>query len=670
LLLAVERIFVGERMRTLVLAFCLAALTAASAAADPAPAERFVDPVSSWSAKLSPSGNYVAYAIRTPSSDRPDGQQVVVVDLANNTWRPIELFEPGGGYISWISWKGDDRLIVDTYVNVRRERRRSDPRAISVQRIFAMDRDGGHLTEMFHGNLYKLGEGDTSILNTLPTDPTHILIQGADETGASIWRADVGTGEAELVQRGDGFTEGFALDGSGYPVIRIDSQHVEDGYRIYRRAHGAQDWTFVLDARRAEAAAQASGFDVIGAGPGDSQVYVIARPNGRDTSALYLFNTATGDYGAPIAETSGADAADPWINSITHEVMATCELVQRLACTARDPAIAHHLQAIDAFFQHQAEVTLVTTSADGDKWLLYVDGPLDPGEYYIYQRSQAHIDPLVLVYPHMDRAALSPIEIVPYRARDGAQLWAYVTAQAGQSGPRPMVVWPHGGPEARDFYGFDGYAQFLASRGYVVLQPNFRGGEGFGRAFAEAGYGQWGKLMQNDVTDAVQHMIDAGVADPHRICVVGASYGGYVALAGAATTPNLYRCAVSISGVSDPGELVHAALAVGNTSTLHSYWVRSVGDDAISPQRLAANIHIPILLIHGDSDHTVSIHQSEHMADALRAAGNPTRLIRLPNEDHIWDEWSAEDRLTVYRETEAFLAQNLGPTTQSVNSTH
>jgi dipeptidyl aminopeptidase/acylaminoacyl peptidase len=151
---------------------------------------------------------------------------------------------------------------------------------------------------------------------------------------------------------------------------------------------------------------------------------------------------------------------------------------------------------------------------------------------------------------------LSPVETIAYSTRDGAQIWGYLTTPRGAPRSAPLIVMPHGGPESRDVYGFDTLAQFLASRGYLVFQPQFRGSGGFGRAFAELGYRQWGQRMQNDVTDGVRHLIETGRADASRICIFGASYGGYAALAGAAFTPDLYRCAVSWAGVSDLVDLV------------------------------------------------------------------------------------------------------------------
>lgn len=176
--------------------------------------------------------------------------------------------------------------------------------------------------------------------------------------------------------------------------------------------------------------------------------------------------------------------------------------------------------------------------------------------------------------------------------------------------------------------------------------------------------------MQDDVTDAVRHLIDAGVADPNRICIVGASYGGYAALAGVALTPELYRCGIAIAGVSDLLDVLRSErIESGRRSSTYQYWRRSIGDPATngdalvatSPARLAANITAPILLIHGEEDETVLIRQSEIMEQAMRRAGHAARLVRLEGADHYWDSWSIENRTTLFRETESFLAQHLGP---------
>jgi dipeptidyl aminopeptidase/acylaminoacyl peptidase len=250
-----------------------------------------------------------------------------------------------------------------------------------------------------------------------------------------------------------------------------------------------------------------------------------------------------------------------------------------------------------------------------------------------------------------------------YKARDGYEVPAYLTLPPSATAEQlPMVVLPHGGPESHDARSFDFAAQFLASRGYAVLQPQFRGSTGFGAAHRKAGYRQWGKLMQDDVTDGVRAMIDQGIADPKSVCIAGFSYGGYAALAGAAFTPELYACAISVNGVSDLlGMLGHERRLTGDESDTLAYWKEHIGTigspdiAAKSPARAAGNVRAPVLLMHGKDDSVVPIDQSQRMIKAL--GGAPHQFIELPGEDH-WLSRSAT-RIRVLAEMERFLGKHL-----------
>jgi dienelactone hydrolase len=619
-------------------------------------AERFVDTPHFSSPVLSPNGNFVA--VIQHMSDR---HVVLVRDFAGGRTRRVQEIEDGVGQFNWVAWKGDDHLVMSASAEIDRTNR-------WITRIFAMNREGGNAVQMFEGQPNAL-MGANVLLDDLPNDPTHVMLMTWSISGGGAWRADITTGRTEQVADGTLATRSYATDGMGYPVMRLDSLHMGSGYRIMRRASGSRDWTFVLEARGTALATNSPDFAPVAPGPEANQVYVFARPDDRDLGALYLYNTATGDLGAPLSESATADAVGPWINAHTRELLATCEFAQRVTCRARDPVMQRHLNALDRYFERNATITPVSISADSSKWLIMAEAPSDGAAYYLYDRVAVSVEPLVGIYPNLEGVTLSPTTVENYAARDGTALWAYVTAPAGGAGPRPMVVMPHGGPESRDFYGFDSYAQFLASRGYVVLQPNFRGSLGFGRAFGDAGRGQWGRRMQDDVTDAVRHMIETGAADPQRICIVGASYGGYAALAGAALTPDLYRCAISVAGPSDLIEFLRGERESGRSSSGFNYWSRSIGDPnddrdaliAVSPRQQAARIQIPVLLMHGEVDYTVPIRQSEIMERAFRDAGKTTRLVRFPGEGHIWNLWTRGHRLQLYQETERFLVEHLGP---------
>lgn len=634
---------------------------AAPAFAQTADAAAFADPISVHSAAISPDGTHVAY-VRRGETD----SQLVIVDLQRRSGRPIQRMTATEGRYQWVQWKNDNRLILGVELTATIEGEtstgswvRGSDREVRAATVLAVNRDGSGFAQMFQRQI-RLLRGSTILVDALPQDPDNVLVAAQDNSGLGVWRASVSSGRADRVAVGPAQAIQYVSDGAGYPVIRVDALYDRSGYRIHRRANGVEEWTLVMEARRAAVATNSPDFNVVASGPAANQVYVLARPEDRDLASVYLYNTQSGELGAPLFTPSAFDAAQPWIDPRTHEVLAHCEFGQRLACQSPDPEMQRYLRAIDQFFEQQSSVFLVDMSADRNKWLLLVRGPTEAAGYYLFDRTVPRISPVADLYPNLVSAALSPTQVVSYAARDGTQLWAYVTAQPGQ-GPRAVVVMPHGGPEARDYYGYDPYAQFIASRGYVVVQPHFRGSLGSGRAFADAGRGQWGRLMQTDLEDAVQHLVTTGVADRSRVCIVGASYGGYAALAGVSLTPEAYRCAIAIAGVSDLPELVNR-VAVRGTAT-HHYWVRSIGDpgrdraflNAVSPREQAAQIRAPVLLIHGEEDDVVEIRQSELMQ---RALGDRARLVRLPEEGHFWDEWSREHRLTVLRETEAFLAQH------------
>jgi dipeptidyl aminopeptidase/acylaminoacyl peptidase len=285
--------------------------------------------------------------------------------------------------------------------------------------------------------------------------------------------------------------------------------------------------------------------------------------------------------------------------------------------------------------------------------------------YYFVDFAANKADIVGEAYPALADAKLGEVRAIRYKARDGAMVPAYLTLPPGSSGKGlPLIVLPHGGPEARDDYSFDWWAQFLAVRGYAVLQPQFRGSTGFGKPWRVAGYRQWGRLMQDDVTDGAQAMIEQGIAEAGRICVAGASYGGYAALAGAAFTPDLYRCAVSVNGVSDlPQMLGYEKQHAGEESDTLAYWRDHIGPSldrevvAKSPLKAVANVKIPVMLMHAVDDTVVPQTQSQSMSRALTTLHKPITYVKLAGEDHWLSQ--TETRVQVLKEMEKFLDEHL-----------
>lgn len=654
-------------LRSMLVAGAMLALGVSPAVAQDAAA--FIDRAEVRSAQIAPGGREVAFIRRTDGT-----QQLLVVDLASKQVRSIQTVKDSSSFdLDWVRWKGDDRLVIGATTALVEEGRaptgqimKQKDRTYRISRVFAIGPDGRNLVQMFQGQLSQLagGWGSTLLLDALPGDPAHVMISAIDNSGFGAWKADVMTGKAERVANGDWQTADYATDGAGYPVMRFDE--TRNVRKIFRRASGAEAWIPAGEVRRWMNIGSPD-FTPIGPGPKANQVYVLARHKNTERAALHLYDTSTGAFGDPLFAGAEADAAPPWIDPSTRAVIATCEFATRLACRTVDSKLQKYVNALDQFFEKKATVELVNMSADGTKWLLYVEQPVRGASYYLFDRVAAHAEKVVDIYSKLPPENLSPTEVVSYASRDGTKLWAYVTAKPG-SGARPMVMMPHGGPESRDYYGFDAFAQFLASQGYVVVQPNFRGSSGFGGDFTLAGRGQWGLRMQDDISDAVKHMVDTGQADPKRVCIVGGSYGGYAALAGVTLTPDLYRCAVSIAGVSDLLDILSSERHdSGTNSNVYYYWRDSIGDPdadrtalaAASPRKMAAAVKVPVLLIHGEKDETVLVRQSVFMQDALKAAGKQTRLIRLPKAGHSWPAWEREDQLTLFRETAAFLKQNL-----------
>jgi dipeptidyl aminopeptidase/acylaminoacyl peptidase len=246
--------------------------------------------------------------------------------------------------------------------------------------------------------------------------------------------------------------------------------------------------------------------------------------------------------------------------------------------------------------------------------------------------------------------------------RDGTAITSYLTRPIRGSGALPLVVMPHGGPEQRDAVEFDPLAQALAAQGWLVLQPNFRGSGGYGKAFAEAGHRQWARRMQDDVTDATTDLVARGIADPRRIAIYGASYGGYAALMGAIVTPDLYRAAVSVAGVSDLADMMaHVRREDGEDAATYQYWMKSIGDpklareqlNAASPALRAGEIRIPVLLMHGTLDEIVPPRQSQDMKEALERAGRSVRYIEFSGQPH--SRWDTAEEIRQMEESIAFL---------------
>lgn len=316
----------------------------------------------------------------------------------------------------------------------------------------------------------------------------------------------------------------------------------------------------------------------------------------------------------------------------------------------------------------EQSVTLQSYSDDFKSLVIYIEGPNFAGDFFLSTEGKEPIF-LVSARPKIPTEAINPIGKVSLTARDSVKIPTLLTipkASIKNMKNLPTILLPHGGPESHDVIGFDWLAQALANQGYLVIQPQFRGSDGFGLEHSSAGRGQWGKKMQDDLTDSVKALIQKGFVDPKRVCIVGASYGGYAALAGAAFTPDLYRCAVSINGISDLKKMLRIdMLKYGSNSETAAYWNEQLGKsemsntdlDAVSPINAAENIKAPTLLIASSKDVIVDPTQSSAMKRAINRKEALAELVELDGDDHHLSKFVT--RKKALETTLAFLQKHL-----------
>jgi len=331
-----------------------------------------------------------------------------------------------------------------------------------------------------------------------------------------------------------------------------------------------------------------------------------------------------------------------------------------------DNKLTNTLKAIQSAMP-ESSFTMVDHTPDWSKIIFSIEGGEQAGEYILFADNNFSF--LASSRPNVSAALVNPVKEYSYNARDGFKiptLLTYPKTSFGKNEKLPAIVMPHGGPEAYDRIEFDWLAQFLASRGVLVIQPQFRGSKGFGSDHLQSGRGEWGQKIQNDITDSVTALIKEGKIDSERVCIMGWSYGGYAALAGATFTPELYQCAISINGLGDVEEmLAFEKREYGEQSSTYRYWQevinrKDLDDDflkSISPINYVDKVQIPVLLIYGSRDKIVPPEQSEDFYDALKDAKKDVQLIKIKDEPHSF--LRNESRLKTLTAVDAFLNKHL-----------
>ena len=607
----------------------------------PLPIQAFFSPPASRGAQLSPSGRYLALVERAAGHDVVD-----IIDL--DTHETSRALSPKDGRaVDWVRWKGDDRIVTGLSPTSRAPSgpmSDDDPPVRPDETLTALDRDGGRAMTLSPGAAAKTGE-KLRIADPLSRDPSHVILASANvKGGVSLWKVDVRSGSAEFVKSGQDNHD----DDDGFP----------GGTMVVRYDH--------------KSAASEADFDLLGPADGPHRAYVALQPRSKadgDTASVRIYDFERKTFSDPVWSALPYDVSDVVYHEGDRALAGVCYTADTYACQFKNAALQADYQAAAASFHDPRSLTPMSMSDDGRYWLFGVQGPTEPGAYYVFDRKTKTMILAANRHPGLPAAKLATMQAYVYQARDGTQITGYLTRPPGTTDSQalPLIVMPHGGPEARDSLGFDIWAEFFATRGYLVFQPNFRGSSGYGRKFAEAGYGQWGGRMDDDITDGVRQLIQSGRAEKDRICIFGASFGGYAALYGGAQTPDLYKCVASFAGVADLNALVNWEHTTKGHEGRYLYAVRSIGDPARqfsklktrSPITYVSGYRPPVLLIHGADDRSVPVEQSQMMQRALQRAGKDVRLVVYPHEGHT--DWTPTDEQAALTEIDAFISTHIAP---------
>ena len=500
------------------------------------------------------------------------------------------------------------------------------------------------------------------IIASHPSHPNDLLV-GLNRDNPQlhdVYRLDLTTGELTKEEDNPGFVDWLADNDL---VVRAGLAPQEDGgFSLKTRADGGGDWQTLLAIGADDAlSTQPLAFSADGASLLVATSY--------EAENVRLVRVALVDAGMEVlAEEPGSDVSDVRLHPVDRHPQVVTFMKDRAVHRPLDPTVADDLQQVSAL--HHGDFFLSGGDDSDRHWLLGFTNDLGPVPYYVYDREQKEASFLFDHQPELARYQLAPMEPFQLKARDGLELHGYATfpLEMGRQG-LPAVLNVHGGPWARDTWGYDSTAQWLANRGYLCLQVNYRGSTGYGKSFINAGDRQWGAKMHDDLLDAVGYAVGQGWADPAKVAIFGGSYGGYAALVGAAFTPEVFCCAVDIVGPSNLKTLIE---------TIPPYWApmvaqfhRRLGDPAKeadflwsrSPLSRARDIKIPLLIAQGANDPRVKQAESEQIVAALVEAGIDHEYMVFADEGHGFAK--PENRLKFFAAAEQFLARHLGGRSES-----
>ena len=599
--------------------------------------------------KISPDGQYIAATAVVRNHT-----VLAVIRLADLKGFTLKSHYDGDIVDFW--WASSRRLI---YTEGIRDSNYDLP--VADGRLLAIDADGGGKAMLYGYGSASPYYGSAELVATLPNDPHHALVAVANPDTADqdgyvevLEKMDVDNGSMRKLDTAPVRDADFVADHKGqvrfaYAVNSDDKVQVyerkESGWQLMPSLGAARDFPIGFDAQGTVAYFTCNvpaGLGICALDPDSGQMKTLWS-NARVAAAGLALGLARDHY-------IGVEFEDG-----------------RPGTALFDPKSqdAQALIAITRQFPGES-VQFVSSTSDGSKSVAWVGSDTDPGTFYLFQRTTGKLSLLMHVAAWINPEQMASKQPFEFTTRDGVKLQGYISYPPGQESAKnlPMVVYVHGGPYGvRDWWDYDPDVQAVATRGYVVLQVNFRGSGGYGYDFEKSGWMQWGEKMQDDVTDATRWAIAQGIADPNRICIYGASYGGYAALEGAVKEPDLYKCAIGYVGIYDLG-LMYQRGDIPQSTGGKRYLERVLGTDKAvlaqhSPIDQLDRLKAKVMLIVGGQDERVPAIQGQNMRDALRKKGIPCEWLYKAKEMHgFYDE---ENVAELYRKVDAFLDASIGP---------
>lgn len=632
-------------------ALALWAASAMASAQAPTSIEDFFRGPAIDSADLSPSGRYLAIIVGSPG--QRTGLAVLDLDQRDLAAKGVARFADAD--IAGVHWVDDQRLVFsasDSDAPVDRRRARG---------LWAANRDGGEMRQLIKRTWTEtISEGNTRINKRL-LEPDHffagVVPDGSgdievvrqrwnnvgDAQGQVIYRLDTRTGAIRAAGTPpDSFVDHWVTDAKGEPRAAVSQSGGRA--RVYWRKPADTAWTLLLD----EPASL--GPPIVPLWIDGDTLYVKARQGADGTSALFRYDVEARKLDAePLFRIDGFDyGGNREFDLGNGSTVGIHYEADAAGSVWFDAALAAAQTEVDALLPGRINRLSCTRCIGVPRLLVRSHSDRQPPVFYVFDMKSRKLEGVGASRPWIDSKQMAEQDFVRIKARDGRSIPVYVTRPRGKSaGPRPAVVLVHGGPMVRgQVWGWDEQAQFLASRGYVVIEPEFRGSDGFGAAHRDAGFKQWGLAMQDDVTDATLWAVKEAGVDAKRICIAGASYGGYAALMGVLREPELYRCAINWVGVTDPGLMFSL-----NHSDLDEDWKRYglrtvLGDPAqdkerfaaTSPLAQAARITRPLLMAYGGADRRVPIEHGTRFRDAVTRHNKDVEWVVYGAEGHGWGD--------------------------------